>query len=187
MNNELNNKIVNLKNLSLTGRLCYLFMCIEKYLVSCYADRDWKLVAKRCWQWTNVYWNEGCDIYSQVVPKFLFEFDNYTDTNKLAFDGRLSYDDYLELMELYAGITNGSEEDEINQMLWLPVEFNNQCECSDFSYADEPTLSIISRAQAILIKNNIDCPDIDKISHLSKEQKNGWGEFMNSEQFSVII
>ena len=29
------------KNLSLTGKLCYLFMCIEKYLVTCYPDKDW--------------------------------------------------------------------------------------------------------------------------------------------------
>ena len=40
-----------LKNISLTGRLCYLFMCIEKFLVSCYPDRDWTPAAKKCWQW----------------------------------------------------------------------------------------------------------------------------------------
>lgn len=51
-----------LMNLSLTGRLCYLFMCIERYLSICYPDRDWSLVAEKCWQWTNKYWNDGCDI-----------------------------------------------------------------------------------------------------------------------------
>ncbi|MDE6318273.1 MAG: hypothetical protein K2M22_00880, partial [Lachnospiraceae bacterium] len=56
-----------LKNISLTGRLCYLFMCIEKYLVSVYPDRDWMPVAKKCWQWTSVFWNEGCDEYDKIV------------------------------------------------------------------------------------------------------------------------
>lgn len=106
-----------LEKLSLTGRLCYLFMCLETYLITCYPDRDWTPVAKRCWQWTNVYWNEGCDTYSSVVPEFLFEFDNYNETNLLAFDGNLLEQEYLELINLFAGVTTGNKDDELNQLL----------------------------------------------------------------------
>lgn len=104
-----------LKELSMTGRLCYFFMCIEKYLITCYPKRDWTPVAKRCWQWTNDTWDIGCDIYSPVVPEFLLEFDNYEETNRRAFDGELSKSDYLALINLYnvwrdnIFVTNGQD------------------------------------------------------------------------------
>ena len=81
-----------------------LFMCMEKYLITCYPERNWEIVAKKCWQWTSVYWNEGRDRYSIVVPEYLFEFPNYEKTNTLAFDGMLSKKEYLELTNLFAFI-----------------------------------------------------------------------------------
>lgn len=176
-----------LKSLSLTGRLCYLFMCIEKYLVTCYPDKDWTAVAKRCWQWTSIYWDEGCDIYAPVVPEFLLEFDNYSDTNTYAFDGKLSEKDYLELRQLYKDITNGSAEDEINQVLMLPINFNNECECTDFKDADDPTLMIVHKMQEILALHNIYAPDINTVKNMTVDIKGGWGNFVNSEYLSIII
>ena len=176
-----------LKTLSLTGRLCYLFMCIEKYLTLCYPEREWILVAKRCWQWTNVYWNEGCDIYSAVVPEYLFEFDDYEKTNTLAFDGKLSQKDYLELTNLFAGLTTGNPEDEINQVLKLPIEFNNECECTDFNNADIPTLKILYKMLHFLSLHNISFPFVNDIQNMTVDQKNGWGNFIDSEYLSVII
>lgn len=87
-------------------------MCIEKYLTICYPERNWEIVAKNIWQWTNVYWNEGCDRYSVVVPEYLFEFSDYEKTNTLVFDGMLSKGEYLELTNLFAGLTTGNSEDE---------------------------------------------------------------------------
>lgn len=176
-----------LKNISLTGRLCYLFMCIEKYLVSAHPDRDWTPLAKKCWQWTNVFWNEGRDEYDKIVPSYLFEFDNYEETNEREFDGTLSKEEYDTFVKLYAGISNGRKEGDIERILMLPVEFNNFCECSDFCYADEPTLVIIQEAQSILGKHNIELPDFAKIKSLTVDQKNGWGDFMESEWLSEII
>ena len=37
-------------NIYMTGRLCYLFMCIEKYLVTRWPDRNWVPVAEALWQ-----------------------------------------------------------------------------------------------------------------------------------------
>lgn len=176
-----------LKGLSMTGRLCYLFMCLEKYLLACYPDRDWTPVAKRCWQWTNVYWDEGCDIYSPVVPEFLLEFDNYEETNRWAFDGNLSEKDYLALTDLFAGVTAGSQDDEINQILMLPINFSNACEGTNFASADEPTLTVLYEAQRLLLSHGISLPSIGKVKNMTVDRKNGWGEFLDSEYLSIII
>lgn len=176
-----------LENLSLTGRLCYLFMCIERYLTTCYPERDWTPAAKRCWQWTNVFWDEGSDIYSTIVPEYLFEFDNYNETNMRSFDGMLSEKDYLELTNLFAGLTTGNPEDEINQVLKLPIEFNNECECTNFDAANIPTLKIIYKMQYFLSLHNISFPDISSIQNMTVKQQNGWGNFIDSNYLSIII
>ncbi len=176
-----------LKNLSLTGRLCYLFMCIEKYLTQCYPERDWSLVAKRCWQWTNVYWDEGRDIYSVVVPEFLLEFDDYEKTNTRAFDGELSPEDYLQLTNLFAGLTTGNSEDEINQVLKLPIEFNDACEGSEFYSADIPTLKILYKMQHFLSLHNISFPSVNSVQNMTVDQENGWGDFIDGEYLSIIL
>lgn len=176
-----------LKELSMTGRLCYLFMCIEKYLTTCYPKQDWTPVAKRCWQWTNDTWDIGCDIYSPVVPEFLLEFDNYEETNRRAFDGELSKSDYLALINLYNGLTTGNEDDEINQVLMLLMEFNNVCEGSAFMNADEPSLVILNKAQEFLLLHQIPFPSICKVKKMTVDEKNGWGDFVESEYLSMII
>lgn len=43
-------------NITMTGKICYIFMCIERYLVDKYPDRDWTPVAKHMWQWTEHWW-----------------------------------------------------------------------------------------------------------------------------------
>ena len=111
------------KNISITGRLCYLFMCIEKYLVSLYPDRDWTIVAERLWIWTEKYWDEAQEESYQIIPEYLMEFDTYEETNSRCFDGKLSRELYEKLIRLYDGITDGKSDDEINQVLFTTVEW----------------------------------------------------------------
>ena len=176
-----------LENISLTGRLCYLFMCIEKYLTATHPDREWNIVAKRFWQWTGIYWDEGVHIYSQVVPEYLFEFDNYDETNLKSFEGDLSKEDYYTLINLFTGITDGNSQDEINQVLMLPIEFNNLCDGMYFKNADEPTLTLLYNLQQLLLSHDISLPDVDKISSMTIEEKNGFGNSIDSEYLSIII
>lgn len=178
---------MKLDNLSLTGRLCYLFMCIEKYLAICYPERNWKIAAKKFWQWTNVYWNEGCERYSVVVPEYLFEFSDYEKSNALVFDGMLSEEEYLELTNLFAGLTTGNSEDEINQVLILPIEFNNECECANFEDANTPTLMILYKMHHFLSMHHIPFPSISNVQNMTIDQRDGWGNFINSEYLSIIL
>lgn len=182
-----NKKLVrSIRKLSLTGRMCYLFMCIEKYLIMLYPQKDWTPVAKRCWQWTKRYWNEGWDIYSVVVPEFLFEFDTYEKANK-EFDEQLSEKDYYELMNLFQGITDGNAEDEINQVLKMPINFSNECEGTDFGTASVSSMYLFLDMKHIFDLHNIMLPDISMISNMTMDQKNGWGEFVDSEYLSIIL
>lgn len=173
--------------ITLTGRMCFLFMCIERYLISCYPDRDWTPVAAKMWQLTERYWDEGDEIYDQVIPAFLLEFDNYRETNKRAYDGKLPVLDYFTFLDLYSGITDGNEDDEINQVLMLPIDFINECEGTDFSFASRPTLKILGKAKSILQKHHIDVPAAELFHEFSIKQNNGWGDFINSTHLSILL
>lgn len=173
---------IDFHTISLTGRLCYLFMCYEQYLTTRYPTKDWTLVAQKCWQWTSHYWNGGCDIFAQVIPEFLFEFDNYDQTSK-QFDNNLSKKDYEQLKSLYKDVYI----EEINQLFMLGIDFNNACECTDFANADDITIDILGKAQMILSKHHIPYPDIHLLSGFSVNQKNGWGDFIDSSYLSIIL
>jgi len=175
----------NLRKLSMTGRLCYLFMCMEVYLVTLFPERDWSPVAKRCWQWTKNYWNESCEIYSAVVPEFLFEFEGYEKTNEINFKGTLPEKDYRELMALFTGLTTGDEEDEINQLLMLPIDFCNACEGASLSWASSESMDVFRDVQNLLSKHGIPLPDMSKIKHMPAGD--GWGGFVDSDYLSIII
>jgi len=105
----------------------------------------------------------------------------------LVFDGKLSQKDYLELTNLFTGLTMGNSEDEINQILMLPIEFNNECECTDFNNADIPTLKILYKMQHFLSLHHISFPSVDSVQNMTVDQKNGWGNFIDSEYLSIII
>lgn len=175
------------KNISITGRLCYLFMCIEKYLVSLYPDRDWTIIAERMWLWTEKSWDEAQEESDQIIPEYLMEFDTYEETNSRCFDGKLSRELYEKLIRLYDGITDGKSDDEINQVLFTMVEWGTVCEGVGFSAADEPTINYLSWIESVLKKHSIELPNKELVSDMTKDQKNGWGDFCNCRYLSIIL
>ena len=177
----------DIDKISMTGRLCYLFMCIEQYLVNMYPDRDWIPWALKSWQWTNKFWNEGEAIYETVVPEYLFEFDNYEETNDKEFDGNLSKEDYEIFLALYDGITDGKSGDELNYVLNLPVDFEAACEGSALSYAIKETTPVLEKMVEILEKHGIEVPPVTKVEFSPMTEKNGWGNFFDSTQHSIFL
>lgn len=143
-------------------------------------------MAKRCWQWTKVYWNEGWDVYYVVVPEFLFEYDTYEEIKK-DLDEQFTEKDYYELINLFKGITDGSAEDEINKVLKMPIDFSNACECSDFGTASVSSMYIFIDIKHIFDLHHIEMPNISSISNMTIDNKNGWGDFVDSEYLSIIL
>lgn len=179
--------IEELNNLTLTARLCYVFMCIEKYLITIYPDKDWSPVAKRMWSWTNFYWDEGWDNYSVVVPEFILEFDSYEETNNRGFDGKLSIDDYLTFSKLYKEITDGKGTSEFDKMLIAPIDYANLCEGAADSWAMEQTTEILKEIISILNKNNIGLPNIDGINDMTLNTKRIGPDFVDKSYLSIIL
>jgi len=74
-------KDTRFENISMTGRLCYVFMCIERYLLTLYPDKDWTVVARKMWQWPKDTWSDGWWEYGDVVPGYILKYKNFEDVS----------------------------------------------------------------------------------------------------------
>lgn len=183
-------------NITMIGKICYLFMCMERYFLELYPDRDWTPVAKKMWQWSSHWWDEAWDIYSEVVPEYILEFDSYEETNERAYDGELNKEDYDEIVSLYKGITDGKGTSEFDRVMKLPIDFGNETEGTSVKAAETYILEILAYMEKILEKHSIPLPDKEVLSHfeydrdkpyVEGEKEPGWGDFENTEFLSIIL
>lgn len=188
--------ITDLYDITMTGRFCYAFMCIEKYLITIYPEVDWTPIAKKMWQWTTHFWDDSWDVYSEIVPDFILEFPTYEETNKRAYDGELDKSDYEAIVACYKGITNGNSNDEINRVIHVPIEMGNECEGSDFSWAEPRVQEWIDELEKILISHDIEIPSKEYLTLFRydrnpktppDENPHRWGDFVDTEYLSIIL
>ncbi len=168
------------RQITMTGRLIYIFMCIERYLVSLYPGRDWTPVAERMWNRTKSCegWDEGTpgDLYREIVPERIMRFYRhgygYEKLNPMVFDRKLSPEDYTEIRKLYEGISRGDPEEEINQMVGIPEQliYKVNLRNHDPDFADQMTVEMIMKAESILKKREIQLPDASRIEGYSFER-----------------
>lgn len=172
------------KNVSMVGRFAYVNMCVEKYLVSKYHDRDWSIIAQKLWAGTNEYWNDFTDSYAGLIPDVFVTYDDY-DSEEL----KISLSEYELLKKTYDGITEGLEDDpsdEVNYMLNKPFEMAMVYEGTEIGDGKE-SFEIIEETEQVLVKNNIDLPDYSKVLFSSASEKNGWGNFFDGTYLSIIL
>lgn len=157
------------------GRVCYLIMCIEKYLVTLWPERDWTVVTERLWPWVSLEdWSVARELSDMVVPAFILEKPDYEQTNA-EYDGKLQKDLYDKLLDLFAGITSGDPDDEINIVIGSLGDFGNCCENTSFSRADRPVTELLEQIIEILEQHSIVPPDIEVLADKSVNETGGWG------------
>ena len=178
MNNKLN-------NVSMLGRMAYTIMCVEAFLKNCHGDRDWSPVATAMWKATSTNWGDWPEEYSAYIPDVLLSYDGFEDElAETKTEGT-----YQKLLRLYNGITEGSEDDptdEVNYMLNLPHEMAMIYEGTIIGDGKE-SFDIVNRAEKILDSHNIPYPDYHKVLFSSAAELNGWGNFFNGANLSIIL
>ena len=195
------------RNITMTGRLIYIFMCIERYLVSMYPDRDWTPVARRMWNRTKEpeRWSEGTpgDLFREIVPERIMRFYKhgygYEELNSMVFDKQLSLEDYTRLRGLYEGISKGDSKEEINQLVGLPEKLIYMVNLRDYAFgiSNQMTIEAILKAERILMKNGIELPDYASVERFSykrtsdempdKERSVFFGFGVDADELSILL
>lgn len=200
------------QSITLTGRLCYIFMCMERYLTGMYPGRDWTPVAEHMWQWTSQqYWTDSFQRYWEIVPDLVLFIDDLRDTELIE---RIGYrrstepdqNDFAELTALFCGNPDDAsdrafcriltEDTGFCRVFMMPFDFNNEAEGTSFRAAEPGVARLIDELETILQDHQITLPDMSAMQHFEfdrskpaalHEKDPGWGERENTEYLSVIL
>ena len=95
-------------SISMNGRMAYVIMCVEKYLVTIFPDKDWTVLSNRMWKATSENWGDWPEEFSICIPDVFLQYDEY---DRQELNDVLSEGEYRVLKALYRGITEGREDD----------------------------------------------------------------------------
>ncbi len=195
------------RNITMTGRLIYIFMCIERYLVTMYPEKDWTPVATRMWNRTKEpgRWSEGTpgDLYREIVPERIMRFHKhgygYEQLNPMVFGKKLSQEDYTLIRGLYEGISKGDPNEEINRIIGLPEKLIYVVDLRRYSFpfSDQMTIESILTAEEILNSHGIALPDYSLLEQFSynrtsnempdKDKDVFFGFGVNADALSILL
>jgi len=172
-----------LLDVSMNGRMAYAIMCIEKYLVNKYPNKDWTKLSQLMWEATSSYWDTWDNKYIEIIPEYLFEFSNYEDSD---FES-LTKEDYDYYVSLFEGISDGSEDDELNVVLSTLHSLQEVYCYSDIPNEGKESLDIIESLCRVLENESVELPNPDLVKFSSFEEKDGWGEQFDGAKLSIIV
>ena len=172
------NKIYDFTNISITGRFAYAAMCAERYALAKYPEKDWKPLFTWMWKATENYFDEWYYRFMEILPEYLYEFDNYKDAS---FD-YLSEKDYNYYAKFLKDIDNNMEE-----LLVIPADITMVYCYTAIPGKGKESIDLVNKAIKILEDNIIVPPDPREVEFTSFDEKNGWGEHFDGTKLSIVL
>ena len=154
--------IKQLESASSTGKMAYLVLCLEGYLLEKMPERDWTPILEILWQVTS---SECClDLWSdnvvEIIPSLFFETPGYQD-----FD-YLTEDQYRKIAVLYQNVSAAWEDLVSAVQHAAPLYANGTRGCCE--YADED----VDFVAEVMRREGVPLPDVD-IASLSPKPAHG--------------
>ncbi len=165
-------------NISITGRIAYSIMCAEEYAIYKYPNKDWKPLFTWMWKCTSEYFDEWYYHFSEILPEYLYEFNNYEDAH---FE-YLSKQDYNFYHALFKDIDKNMEE-----LIVIPADISMIYCYTEIPENGKESIHLLNKAINILRKNNIRLPNPEKVSFSSFSEKHGWGNQFDGAKLSKIL
>lgn len=165
-------------NVSMIGRVAYTIICAEKYALTKYPNKNWRPLFTWMWKCTSDYFDEWYYRFMEILPEYLYEFDNYKDSQ---FD-YLSEDDYNYYTELLRDIDDNMEE-----LLVIPTEIAMVYAYTSIPGEGKESIKLVEKAIHILKNNDVAVPNPEQVAFSSFSEKNGWGEPFDGTGLSIIL
>lgn len=165
-------------NISMIGRAAYCVMCVEKYALAKYPEKDWKPLLKWMWQITTENFDEWYYRFMEILPDYLYEFDNYKDSD---FE-YLSEDDYNYYSEFLKDIDSN-----MNKLLKITTEISMVYSYTEIPGIGKESIKLVEKAISILNTAGIEPPNVADVSRFSFSEKNGWGNHFDGTTLSVVL
>ncbi len=168
-----------INNISIRGRVAYLIMCFEKYVIKKYQDVSWKPVAELMWKICDKSDYIDCSAYRfvEITPEHLYKKDNYADSNFKY----LSEDDYYQFITIIP-----KEDSNINIMMHSIFDV-----AIEYAYCGIPkgapdTIPYIEDVENVMLSTNVDLPDISLVANYV-DPEDWWGDPFDGRYLSSIL
>ena len=66
-------------SVSMNGRMAYVIMCVESFLVSKYSDKNWTIVSEQMWKATSENWGDWPEEYSSIIPDVFLQYEYFDE------------------------------------------------------------------------------------------------------------
>lgn len=168
----------NFSDISMNGRIAYAIMCAERYALSKYPEKNWKPLFTWMWKCTSDYFDEWYYRFMEILPEYLYEFDNYKDAQ---FD-YLSEKDYNYYSAFLRDIDKNMEK-----LIVIPTKIAMVYSYMPIPKEGKESIKLVYAAIKILEDNNINLPDPTTVAFSKFSEKNGWGNPFDGKVLSIII
>lgn len=176
----------SIDSLSLIGRMACILLCIEQFLITQYPGRDWTPLAEVLWRATSVNWADWQDEYCCYLPFIILSYDRYVPEN---FSGQMDEELFHQIRALYAGITQGREDDPGDPLcclLSLPDQMAADYEGAPFDGGVSAD-AFLCKAEEILTAHQVPLPDFERVAFSRVTERGGWGENFDGRFLSLIL
>ena len=174
------------RNITMTGRLCYVFMCIENYLVTLYPEADWKKLAFHMWKTTGKSFSYGW-------PGWNTDMIQYAVNTLMDYEEKYHKDDELSVKKKRIN-------DLMNLIVCVSKTGNDIIHSDDntayFYECENKSIETIYEVTRILKEKSIPLPDMEKMSDFifdrttvteRGENKEAWGYDIDTKYLSIIL
>ncbi|MDE6708038.1 MAG: hypothetical protein K2K06_08390 [Oscillospiraceae bacterium] len=163
-----------LKNISIEGRMAFIIMCIESYLITQCPYKDWSPLSEQMWKVTNSYWDEWLHDFIEIIPECVM---TETDTENTK---------YNTFKKLYKNLPPNILND-INALL-NALEEMVELFVYTTAFMENASLDIIKEiVNNYLQKKRITIPDVNKVTFSKFEENDGLGKRFDGEYLSIIL
>jgi len=168
-----------INNISIRGRIAYLVMCFEAYVLGKYPERNWKPVSEMMWRICDKSDYIDCSAYRfvEITPEHLYKQNVYSESNFKY----LSEDEYNIFISIIP-----NNDNEINVLMHSIFDV-----AIEYAYCGIPkgapdTIPYIEDVENIILKSNICLPDVSLVSKYT-DPADWWGDPFDGRYLSLIL
>ena len=165
-------------NISLGGRLAYMIMCFEKFVLTKYPNHNYRKLFTELWKGTSENdWATLVDMVFDIMPIYFFENDHYVKENY----SWLKEEDY----DYYREIVSNIPEMEI--ILQAFKEFLYAYEGTPIKGTGQEATKQMFVLINLLESNNIELQNPSLVDFSKFEERNGWGNTFDGTRLSIVL
>ncbi len=161
-----------LKNVSIRGRMAFIIMCIENYLIKQCPYKDWSPLSEQMWKVTDSYWDKWLQDFIEIIPESVMI---ETDTQNIKYTFKKLYENL--------------PPDTLNDIIALLDALEEMVELFVYTNASmaNASLDIIKEIVNKYLEKRITIPDVNQVTFSKFEENEGFGKRFDGKYLSIIL